>query len=166
MNGPKWSFGWESGFEIRYVVAYPFSGGFVPPNLFALGIPGLAVNIAGSAIVKDTPIGRPRPSPIGIDTHAGGVFGAAALHLRAGFGPHAGVNPIAAHGGAVVFEHRKTGQLLARFEDHLSRFVVLQVRESFAIEFHGYLSERRVFRVRVSPASFRMASGNLPPSFL
>src|SRR5579863_3002182 len=86
-EGAQVVFGVRVGLEIGDVVTNPFSRGFVPPDLFAVRIPRLAFQVAGSAVIEDAAIGRPGPSPIGIDAHAGGILGAATLDLRSGFGP-------------------------------------------------------------------------------
>ena len=46
-------------FEVRHIVAYPPLLGIVPLDLGAVGIPGLAVQIAGSAVVEDAAVRRP-----------------------------------------------------------------------------------------------------------
>src|ERR1700722_16592265 len=58
------------GLEVRPVIAYPLSRRFVPPALFAVRIPRLPVGIARGAIVKDAPICRPRPRPVGENPHS------------------------------------------------------------------------------------------------
>src|SRR5208282_264696 len=100
-------------FEIRHVVAHPFLRVLVPPDLTARGIPGLAIDVAGRAIVKHAAIGGPRPAPCRMDAHAGWIGGVAARGLIARFGKAARVNPNSTGGGAVVFEPRETGELLA-----------------------------------------------------
>ena len=45
--------------EVRDIVAHPSLLGIVPLDLGAVGIPGLAVQIAGSAVVEDTAVCRP-----------------------------------------------------------------------------------------------------------
>ena len=64
-------------------------------------------------------------------------------------------------GGAIVFQPCKTGQLLARF-DHLSRGVVFQIGQGFAVEFHRHLRERRMSRVRVGPTQVQNGVGEFP----
>src|ERR1700756_1515078 len=56
--------------EIGNVIAHPGLLCLVPPDLAARGIPGLAIEIAGGAIVHDAAIRRPGPGPVGIYTKA------------------------------------------------------------------------------------------------
>ena len=75
------------GFEVGNVIADPLLLRLVPPDLSAVGIPGLAGRIARGAVVHHAAIRRPRPRPVRINAEAGRIVRAAALHLRAGFGP-------------------------------------------------------------------------------
>src|SRR5208337_4069528 len=106
-------FGCGIDFEIRNVNARPALLGFVPPNLAARRIPGLALEIAGGAVIEDAAIRRPRPSPIGINAETGWVFRSAALHHGAGFGPRSAVEPVSRERCAVVLEPGKARELLA-----------------------------------------------------
>ena len=67
----------------------------------------------------------------------------------------AGVDPVAAHRCAVVFQQCKSRQLLACFNHNLPGLVVLQVRQRFAVQLHRHLRKRRVRRIRISPAQIQ-----------
>src|ERR1035438_4759994 len=89
-NHDEWAhviFGWGVRFEIGNVNAHPALLGFVPPNLASRGVPGLAIAIAGGAIIENAAIRWPRPRPVGIDAKARRVFRAAPLNHGARFGP-------------------------------------------------------------------------------
>jgi hypothetical protein len=60
------------GPEIRQIVADPFLLLLVPPES-ARRVPWLVRYVTGSAIVEDTAVHRPRPSPIRV-IHAAGIF--------------------------------------------------------------------------------------------
>src|SRR5581483_829417 len=72
--------GFGIGFEVGHIHASPLLVVIVPPDLPAGGIPGFAVQVAGGAVVHDTAVGRPRPSPVRIDSEPRGILGAPALH--------------------------------------------------------------------------------------
>jgi hypothetical protein len=74
-------------FEIGNVVAHPLLFALAPPDLLAVWIPGFAVEIAGGAVVEDTPIHRPRPRPVGMNAKTRRIFRAAALRQGTGLGP-------------------------------------------------------------------------------
>src|SRR5688572_25543175 len=65
--------------EIRHVVADPFLLLLVPPNLSAFRVPWLARWITRSAVVHDTPVRGPRPTPVWIDSESRRILSAAAL---------------------------------------------------------------------------------------
>ena len=109
------------GFEVGDIVADPPMGVFVPPDLPTLRIPRLTRRVTGGAVVQNAAIGRPRPCPVRIDTQAGGIFGAAPRELRSGFGPGAGIDPVAAGRSAVVSEPCETRQLLTRLNRLICR---------------------------------------------
>src|SRR5438445_5414634 len=54
--------------EVRYVNSHPLLSPFVPPDLFAVCIPGLALQIARSAVVHNPSICRPRKGPVRINS--------------------------------------------------------------------------------------------------
>src|ERR1043166_7516239 len=83
-------------FEIGNVVADPSLLRVVPPDLPALVAPRLACRIAGSAVVHDAPVSGPRETPVRINAETRRIVRAASLHLRTGFGPRTGVEPVAA----------------------------------------------------------------------
>ena len=66
------------GLEIGNIVAGPFLGGFAPPDLAARSIPGLAVEVAGRAVVKHAAVCRPGPRPILMNAETGRVASVAA----------------------------------------------------------------------------------------
>src|SRR6202041_2803668 len=100
-------------FEVGNVIANPFSRRFVPPDLLAIRIPRLSIRTTGGPVVKHAPVRGPRPRPVGIYPHAGGILRASSLDLRVRLSPHAGINPVAAHGRTVILQPRKPRQLLA-----------------------------------------------------
>src|SRR6267143_1869269 len=54
--------------EIGNIISNPFLLRFIPPDLPAARIPGLAIHVAGCAVVKHAPVCRPTPSPVGINS--------------------------------------------------------------------------------------------------
>src|SRR5260221_5786554 len=97
------------GLEIGDVIANPFLLPFIPPNLSAARIPGLTLDVAGCAVVKYAPVGRPRPGPVGKNTQTRRIFRSASCELRSGFSPGTGVDPVTAQSGAVIFHPGESG---------------------------------------------------------
>src|SRR6185369_3314194 len=88
--------------EVRNVVANPLLLRFVPPNLPALHVPWFTRRIAGSAVVHDAAIGRPREAPIRINAETRWIVRTSSLHLSSGFSPGTGVQPVTTRRCAVV----------------------------------------------------------------
>ena len=107
------------GLEVGNVVADPALLRFVPPDLARGRIPRFARDIAGSAIVENTAVHGPRPSPVRMDSKPRRIRVVAALRQRAGFGPGAAPDPVAAVCRAVVAQAGEAWQLLAGFIDLL-----------------------------------------------
>ena len=70
MNGPMWSLGCESALKSGTSLPTQRLLRFVPPDLAAIGVPGLAVHVAGRAVVHHAAIHRPGPGPVGINAQA------------------------------------------------------------------------------------------------
>src|ERR1700676_4543995 len=62
-------FGLGIDLEVRYIISDPFLQAFVPPDLLARGIPGLAVRVARRAVIEHAPIRRPGPAPSRMHAH-------------------------------------------------------------------------------------------------
>ena len=97
--------------HVRHVVAAPL----VPQPLDddTVGVPGLASQVAGGAVVDDAAVGRPGITPVEGLAQTARVAGIAAGRQVAGLGPHAAVNPVARGGAAVVAQVGEGAQLLA-----------------------------------------------------
>src|SRR5215217_699528 len=101
------------GFEIGDVVAYPFLLRVVPPNLTTLHVPRFARRITRSAVVHDTPVGGPGPGPVRVDSKTRWIVSSPSLHLRPGFSPRTGVEPVTARSRTVIAQPCKPGNLLS-----------------------------------------------------
>ncbi|MNT13463.1 hypothetical protein D3C72_1484340 [compost metagenome] len=79
----------------------------VPLDQHAVGVERLAFQVGRRTVVQHPAVSRPGPGPVQRVADAGGVAVVAAAHLVARFRPAAGVDPAAAHGGAVVTQLAK-----------------------------------------------------------
>ncbi|CAE6848227.1 hypothetical protein R69658_07031 [Paraburkholderia aspalathi] len=125
----------------------------VPRDQLARGVERFAAGVAGSAVVQNPPVRRPRPCPVQRIAYAGRVRVVATAHLVARLSPRTAENPATARSTAVVAKLREARQLLAFLREHLG-FVgsVGHIGEGLAVELHGDFFRRRAFRIGVRPA--------------
>src|SRR5258707_7282553 len=88
-------FGVGIGLEIRNIIPRPLASGFIEPDLFAAGIPGLAVEIAGSTVIEHAAIHWPGPAPSGMNTQTITICRIAALGVRDRVRPGTAIQPVA-----------------------------------------------------------------------
>src|ERR1043166_8016688 len=87
-----------------------------------------------------------------MDAQPRGIIGIAALPVGTGVRPGTAKEPVAARRGAIIAQPSKAGQLLAGLPFIRRRqLVIFEISQGLAVDFLGYLSERRAGRVGVSP---------------
>src|SRR5258707_10036780 len=86
-------FGIGISLEVRHVIAGPLAGGLIKPDLFAAGVPGLAFQVAGSAVVKYATVCRPRPTPVGMYAEARRILRVPPLGVRTTVRPGTAIQP-------------------------------------------------------------------------
>ncbi len=131
MNGPTFLSGATLMPVIRHVEADP--GSAVPLDKLLALRPGLAVHVAGRAVVQDAPVDRPRPRPVRRKATVARVGVVPPGHLVALLGEASRVDPAAASRRPVILQLREPVELFAGAERHRPSSILL-VRQGVAID--------------------------------